>query len=354
MQAEQISEEALSDGRKVALFRLANSAGFQTEISSLGGAVVSLFAPDRDGKFDDVVLGFDSLREYQENPPHLGVIVGRYANRIASGKFTLNGIEYRLAQNHGDHHLHGGIEGFSKKIWAAEQSSGEDAIGLKLSYGSEDGEEGYPGRLSVTVTYQVTEENELVINYFAVTDKKTVLNLTNHSYFNLAGAGSGDILEHRAMINADAFTPVADENAIPTGELRSVEGTPLDFRTPTAIGERIDSDYEQIRYGYGYDHNYVLNDGEGELGLAGRVTDPASGRRLEVYTTEPGVQFYTANHLDGTLSGKYGVKYHRRQGFCLETQHFPDSPNKPNFPSTVLEPGEEFHSTTIYTFSLEE
>ncbi|HKJ68656.1 MAG TPA: aldose epimerase family protein, partial [bacterium] len=343
----------LPDGKKSALFRLGNSAGFQAEISNLGGAVVSLLVPARDGDIDDLVLGFDSLREYQTNPPHFGVIIGRYANRIAYGKFTLHGKTYRLAQNHGDHHLHGGDEGFDKKIWAAEEVSGDDSVGLKLSYVSKDGEEGYPGKLSVTVTYQVTEENELIIDYFAVTDKSTILNLTNHSYFNLTGAGSGNILDHIAMINADAFTPVADENAIPTGKFRSVEGTPLDFRNPAAIGERIESEYEQIRYGEGYDHNYVLNGGDAEPGLAARVTDPASGRQLEVFTTEPGMQFYTANHLDGTLSGKQNAKYHRRDAFCLETQHFPDAPNRPEFPSTELNPEEEFHSTTIYKFSQE-
>lgn len=353
MDIDQVDTEILPDGKKVDRYRVVNSQGMQVEIGNLGGAILSLSVPDREGKFADVVLGFDSLREYQVNPPHFGVIIGRYANRIAHAKFSLDGVEYTLAKNHGEHHLHGGNHGFDKQMWAVQEVNEENAAGLRLFYVSEDGEEGYPGRLSVTVTYRLTEKNELRIDYYATTDKKTVINLTNHSYFNLSGAGAGDILDHILSVNAEAFTPVRDAGAIPTGEIRSVQGTPLDFRKPTSLGKRIDSDYDQMQFGQGYDHNYVLKDGEGVLGLAARAHDPNSGRGLEVLTTEPGVQLYTANHLDGTLKGKDGNKYGKRDAFCLETQHFPDSPNRPEFPSTVLAPGEEFTSTTVYKFLTE-
>jgi len=353
MPVDQVDTEILPDGTKVDRYRLSNGRGLQMDVGSLGGAVVSLKVPDARGDLADVVLGFDSLREYQANPPHFGVIIGRYANRIAHAVFSLDGQEYRLAKNHGEHHLHGGERGFDKRLWAAQAVEEEQGVGIKLFYVSEDGEEGYPGRLSVTVTYWLTEANELRIDYYAVTDKKTVINLTNHSYFNLSGAGSGTVLGHELQINADAFTPVRDAGAIPTGEIRSVEGTPLDFREPTPLGKRIESDYEQLRYGVGYDHNYVLRDDAGVLGEAARVHDPDSGRVMEVATTEPGVQLYTANHLDGSLAGKGGARYGQREALCLETQHFPDSPNQSAFPSTVLEPGEEFTSTTIYKFSAE-
>jgi len=350
MQIDQVDSEILPDGKKVDRYRLTNSQGMQVDIGNLGGAILSLLVPDHRGRLSDVMLGFDSLREYQKNPPHFGVIIGRYANRIAHAKFTLDGMEYTLAKNHGENHLHGGVKGFDKQIWAVQEVKEEDAVGVRLFYVSEDGEEGYPGRLSVTVTYRLTEANEIRIDYYGVTDKKTILNLTNHAYFNLSGAESGSILEHELLVNAETFTPVRDEGAIPTGEIRSVRGTLLDFLKPTPIGDRIDNDYDQLRYGYGYDHNYVLKEGAGILGLAARVRDPKSGRILEVATTEPGVQLYTANHLDGSLVGKEGVRYGKREAFCLETQHFPDSPNHPNFPSTVLAPGEEFTSTTIYKF----
>lgn len=353
MPIEQVDTEILPDGTKVDRYRLSNGKGMEVDIGNLGGAVVSLKVPDARGDLADVVLGFDSLREYQENPPHFGVIIGRYANRIARAKFTLDGREYHLAKNHGENHLHGGNQGFDKRLWAAQEVEFETGPGLKLFYVSEDGEEGYPGRLAVTVTYRLTDANDLRIDYYAVTDKKTVINLTNHSYFNLSGAGTGSVLRHELEVDADVFTPVQDAGAIPTGEIRSVEGTPFDFRNPMPLGVRIESDDDQMRYGAGYDHNYVLRNADGVLGPAARVYDPASGRVLEVATTEPGVQLYSANHLDGSLSGKSGVHYGKREAFCLETQHFPDSPNQPDFPSTILEPGEEFTSATIYKFSAE-
>ena len=338
------------DGTPVDLYTLTNRNGMVVKITNYGGIVVSIQVPDRDGNFADVVLGYDNLDDYLERNRYFGCITGRYANRIAKGKFSLDGKQYTLATNNGENHLHGGLVGFDKVVWQAQEKKSEDGVGLELAYTSADGEEGYPGNLSVIVTYTLTNQNELKIDYAATTDKPTVVNLTNHSYFNLANAGAGDILDHELMLNADRFTPV-DANLIPTGELRSVKNTPLDFTTPTAIGARIEQDDEQLKLGGGYDHNYVLNK-EGEaLSLAARVHDPATGRVLEVYTTQPGVQFYSGNFLDG-VTGKQGHVYNKRHGFCLETQHFPDSPNQPEFPSTVLRPGEKFASTTVYKFSV--
>jgi aldose 1-epimerase len=334
-------------GEAVDLYTLTNGRGMEATISTYGGVVVSLKVPDRSGTPGDVVLGFDNFEGYLKPPPYFGAIVGRYGNRIANGKFTLDGVEYTLARNNGDNSLHGGIRGFDKRIWTVTHSSGQR---LELTYLSKDGEEGYPGNLTTTVTYTVTDNNELKIDYAATTDKDTVLNLTNHSYFNLAGQGEGDVLAHEVVIRADRFTPV-DKTLIPTGELRSVEGTPLDFRQLHRIGERIDSGDEQLVLGHGYDHNFVLNKPGTTLESAATVTEPKSGRVLEVLTTEPGVQFYTANFLDGTLTGKGGKVYGRRSAFCLETQHFPDSPNKPGFPSVVLKPGGRYQSTTVYRFS---
>ena len=339
------------DGTEVYLYTLANANGCEAKITNYGGIVVSLKVPDRTGKPGDVVLGYDTLEEYIGNNPYFGCIVGRYGNRIGKGKFTLNGMEYTLAQNNGENHLHGGITGFDKAVWQAREFESEDGAALELTYLSRDGEEGYPGNLSVTVIYLLTNEDELKIDYIAATDKNTVINLIHHSYFNLAGAGSGDILDHEMMINADRFTPV-DSGLIPTGELRSVKGTPMDFTSPTVIGARIDQDYEQLRFGGGYDHNWILNSSDGSLALAARVYDPATGRVMEVLTTEPGIQFYSGNFLDGTNIGKGGKAYNHRNGFCLETQHFPDSPNKPDFPSTVLKPGETYKQTTVYRFSV--
>jgi aldose 1-epimerase len=307
--------------------------------------------PDRQGKMGDVVLGYDSLDGYVNDKSYFGALIGRYGNRIAHGQFTLDGVTYKLAKNNGDNSLHGGVKGFNKRVWDAKEISSKEGPALRLNYLSKDGEEGYPGNLKVQVVYTLTDANELKIDYSATTDKKTVLNLTNHSYFNLAGQGSGDILRQELMLQADKFTPV-DAGLIPTGELRPVEGTPFDFRTKTVIGARINNDDEQLKLGKGYDHNFVLTR-TAEFSLAARVSEPSSGRVLEVWTSEPGVQFYTGNFLDGSARGKGAKPYDFRTGFCLETQHFPDSPNHPEFPSTVLSPGEVYHSTTSYKFLTE-
>jgi aldose 1-epimerase len=340
-------------GAQVNVYTLTNAKGVEARIINYGGRIVSLKVPDRSGTIGDIVLGFDTLDGYLAENPYFGAIVGRYGNRIAKGHFTLDGKEYTLPINNGANALHGGIKGFDKQIWNAKPSEGKDGPTLELTYVSKDGEEGYPGTLTATVTYTLTANNELRIHYVATTDKPTVLNLTNHSYFNLAGPGNGDILGHVLMLNADKFTPV-DSGLIPTGELRPVDGTPFDFRKPTAIGVRIDqTSDEQIKFGGGYDHNYVLNGQPGTLRQAARVADPLSGRVMEVLTTEPGVQFYTGNFLDGTLKGKGGKAYNKRFGFCLETQHYPDSPNKPKFPSTELKPGAKYDTTTVFRFSTE-
>jgi len=340
----------MKDGQPVGLYTLTNTGGMEVAITNYGGVVVSIKAPDRSGKFADVVLGFDTFDAYLNNTPFFGALVGRYGNRIAKARFTLDGHEYHLAANDNGNTLHGGLKGFDKRLWNAKDVSTKEVPALELTYLSKDGEQGFPGNLSVTVTYSLTPKNELKIDYAATTDKDTVLNLTNHSYFNLAGQGEGDILSHLMMINGDRFTPV-DATLIPTGELKSVAGTPLDFRKPTAIGARIDADDQQIKFGRGYDHNFVLNRKGGELILAARVTEPSSGRVLEVLTTQPGLQFYTGNFLDGTIHGKVGKVYPRRSAFCMETQRFPDSPNQPQFPTTVLKPGKHFQSTTVFRFS---
>jgi aldose 1-epimerase len=313
-----------------------------------GAIIVSLRVPDRKGQVADIVLGHDTLEGYFDNSPHLGGLVGRYANRIANGSFTLDGVKYSLPKNNGPNTLHGGIKGFDQAVWQGTPLKGK--AGVAFSYLSKDGEEGFPGNLNVKVSYSLTEANELVINYEATTDKSTVLNLSQHSYFNLAGEGTGDILHHEAMINADRFTPV-DSTMIPTGELRPVKGTPLDFTTQTKVGARIDDNYEQLVLGKGYDHNFVINRKAQGLVLAARAYEPVSGRVMEISTDQPGVQFYTGNFLDGTVTGKQGHVYQQRYGLCFETQHFPDSPNHPEFPSTVLRPGQRFHSRTILKFS---
>jgi aldose 1-epimerase len=339
-----------ADGIEVDLYTLTNSHGLTLSIANYGGIVTRLAVPDRDGSFEDIVLGYDSLADYERGSPYFGAIIGRYGNRVARGRFTLNGVEYRLATNDGENHLHGGVKGFDKVVWAAEPYTTPNEAGLRLSYVSPDGEEGYPGRLEVGVTYALTEANELRIEYQAESDKPTIVNLTHHGYFNLAGHDSGDILGHELKLYADNFTPV-DAGLIPTGEIRSVAGTPFDFREPTLVGARIGDENEQLRFAGGYDHNFVLRDYDGSLRLAARAYDPTSGRVMEVRTTEPGLQFYSGNFLDGSNIGKGGTPYPYRSGFCLETQHFPDSPNHPNFPSTVLRPGELYETTTIYTFS---
>lgn len=339
----------MADGQAIDLYTLTNLHGMQVGITNYGGRVVSIQVPDRSGQMADVVLGFDDLQGYLGDNPFFGAIVGRYANRIAKGRFTLDGVEYKLPVNDGPNSLHGGLKGFDKRVWTAQEITTPQPA-LELTYLSKDGEEGYPGDLNVKVVYTLTDDNELKIDYSATTDKDTVLNLTNHSYFNLAGAGNGDILKQVIMINADRFTPV-DATLIPTGELREVAGTPFDFRQPTAIGARINADDQQLKFGKGYDHNFVLNREGSGLVLAARVTDPESGRVLEVLTTQPGLQFYTGNFLDGTIHGKGGKVYGHRSAFCLETQHFPDSPNHPSFPSTELKPGETYHEVTVFKFS---
>ncbi len=339
----------MPDGQGVDLYTLTNRHGMQVAITNYGGRVVSWLAPDRHGEMADVVLGFDSLDGYLHDNPYFGAIVGRYANRIGKARFMLDGMEFRLAQNDGPNSLHGGRKGFDKVLWKARPLSTKEPS-IELSYLSPDGEEGYPGNLSVKVVYSLTENNELRIDYTATTDRDTVLNLTNHSYFNLAGQGNGDILKHLMMINADRFTPI-DDTLIPTGELRKVDGTPFDFRKPVAIGARINDNNEQLKFGKGYDHNFVLNRRGHRLTLAARVTEPNSGRVLEVLTTQPGLQFYSGNFLDGTIHGKAGKAYGYRSAFCLETQHFPDSPNKPQFPSTELKPGQTYHQITVYRLS---
>ncbi len=339
----------LGPDQPVNLYILENGKGMRAEITNYGAIVTALYVPDRNGVAEDVVLGYDHLEDYLKASPYFGCIVGRYGNRIANGRFTLDGVTYQLATNNGPNHLHGGVKGFDKVLWSAEPVRAMDAVGLELTYVSEDGEEGYPGRLKAIVTYWLTKKNELKIEYWAQTDKPTIVNLTHHGYFNLAGQGNGDILGHEMMIDADRFTPV-DATLIPTGELRPVAGTPMDFTKPMAIGARVDADDEQIRYGGGYDHNWVLNHKEGELALAARVVEPNSKRVMEVYTTEPGLQFYCGNFLDGSNIGKGGKVYKHRYGFCLEAQHFPDSPNKPQFPSVVLRPGQTYQQTTVYKF----
>ncbi|MCB0037180.1 MAG: galactose mutarotase [Anaerolineales bacterium] len=349
MNITQQSFGQLPDGSLVDLFTLVNDADLEVRITNYGGAVVSILTPDREGALADIVLGFDRLDSYLQEQPYLGALVGRYANRIAQGRFTLNGVDYVLAQNNGSNHLHGGLQGFDKVVWQATPFTSEDGVGLTLHYQSAAGEEGYPGKLNVQVVYTLTNAQELKISYTATADQDTVVNLTNHAYFNLVG--SGDILGHELTLNADQFTPVS-ETLIPTGELRSVMGTPLDFTQPAVIGARIDQPDEQLRFAGGYDHNWVLNKPEGQLSLAATVYEPTSGRLLETYTTQPGIQFYSGNFLDGTLIGKGERPIHKRAGFCLETQHFPDSPNQPDFPSTVLRPGETYEQATIYRFGV--
>ena len=341
-------------GEAVSVFTLKNAHGMALRVTDYGGIILTLLVPDKNGRLDDVVLGYDSLTGYLRSSPYFGALIGRYGNRIAHGRFTLDGKTYTLATNNGPNHLHGGLRGFDKVVWDVAPFEHPDSVGLVLRYTSPNDEEGYPGTLRTTVTYTLTSANELVFDYSATTDRATPVNLTQHSYFNLEGDGKGDILGHVVTLNADRFTPV-DSTLIPTGELKSVAGTPFDFRKPTPIGARIDQDDVQLRYGPGYDHNFVLNKaGDAhDPTFAARVYEPASGRVMEIYTTEPGLQFYSGNFLDGTLHGKGGVVYRRRYGFAMETQHYPDSPNKPTFPSTTLRPGESYHSRTIYKFGVQ-
>jgi aldose 1-epimerase len=353
VQKGQISQKPFGvtkDGIPVELFTLRNANGAEVGICNYGGLVISLKVPDRNGHFGDVVLGYDNLAGYIKDTPYFGAMIGRYGNRIAKGKFTLDGKEYTLAINNGPNALHGGLKGFDKVVWEPRILASVEGPSLELRYTSKDGEEDYPGNLSVTAVYTLTEDNGLKLQYTATTDKDTVLNLTQHSYFNLAGKGT--ILDHQVLMPADKFTPV-DSTLIPTGELKPVDGTPFDFRTPSAIGARIAQDDEQLKFGNGYDHNWVMNKPMGQLGLMARVSEPTTGRVLEVFSTEPGLQFYTGNFLDGKITGKGGWVYQFRNGFCMEPQHYPDSPNQPNFPSVVLKPGQVYKNTIIFKFSVE-
>jgi aldose 1-epimerase len=337
-----------ADGQPVTLYTLHNSKGAEARICNYGGIVVSLKMPDRNGVFGDVVLGYDKLEDYIKVTPYFGALIGRYGNRIAKGHFTLDGVTYTLVTNNYPNALHGGTKGFDKRVWQARSYDSPAGPKLVLTYTSKDGEEGYPGNLSVKAIYTLTEDNGLRLDYAATTDKDTVLNLTQHSYFNLAG--KGDILGHVVEMPADRFTPV-DSTLIPTGELRPVAGTPFDFRTPTAIGARIGQADEQLKFGGGYDHNWVFNKTIGDLTMLTRVTEATTGRVLEVWSTEPGLQFYSGNFLDGTITGKGGWVYQFRNGFCMEPQHYPDSPNHPNFPTVVLKPGQTYQNTIIYRFA---
>ena len=330
------------DEKDIFLFTLASGNKMMVSLTNYGGIVTSIIVPDKNGKTDDIVLGFDSLAGYTGTHPYFGCLVGRYANRIASGKFDLDGVNYTLARNIGDNHLHGGLSGFDKKVWDAREYNEGDEAGIELTYTSPDGEEGYPGELRVRVIYSISPANELRIRYYAETNKPTPVNLTHHGYFNLGGAGNGDILEHELMIYADKYTVVNDQ-LLPTGELRDVTGTPMDFRRTKSVGR----DMGQVEGGY--DHNFVLNNG-GKFSKAAVLSEPSTGRWMEVYTDQPGIQFYGGNFLDGTLTGKGGKKYYKHYGLCLETQHFPDSPNQPGFPETILRPGEIFSSETVYKF----
>jgi aldose 1-epimerase len=339
----------LPDSSAVDLYTLRNKSGIEARIITYGGIVVSIDTPDRNGKLDDIVLGFDSLSGYVHDSPYFGAIVGRYANRIAKGRFTLDGKTYQLPVNNAPNSLHGGDRGFDKVVWNATPFDSAGGVGVVLTHVSPDGDQGYPGTVRVQVTYTLTDSNQLAVDYHATTDKATPINLSNHSYFNLTGGAMRDILDHVLTLAADRYTPV-DSTLIPTGELASVAGTPFDFRTPTAIGARINANDEQLHRGRGYDHNFVLVQAASGLTHAAHVFEPTSGRTLDVYTDQPGVQFYTGNFLDGTVHGKQGRAYGFRYGLCLETQHFPDSPNESAFPSTILRPGQEFSSRTVFAF----
>jgi aldose 1-epimerase len=354
MDAQQAQYGVTREGKELFLYTLKNDNNVTVKITNYGCRIIELHTPDNKGNVKDIVLGFDHPDDYQKDNPYFGSILGRYANRIARGQFVLDGIEYQLARNNNANHLHGGRTGFDSVIWDGDLEEHDEGkpTTLCLTYLSPDGEENYPGNLATTVKYALTNENELIIEYQATTDRRTIVNLSNHSYFDLAGEDAPDILDHEIRINADSFTPI-NENFIPTGEIEKVDGTPLDFREFHTIGERIESEHEQIKCGKGYDHNFVLDNGDGSLSHAATVRESNSGRMLEVYTTEPGMQFYTGNWLEGNLTGKSGKTYEFRDALCLETQHFPDSPNNPQFPDTVLSPGERFESKTIYKFLTE-
>jgi aldose 1-epimerase len=352
MTVTKTTTKSTFEGKPIEMVTLTNKNGVELHAITYGATITSLKVPDKNGKLADVVLGFDTPDGYTANPPppFFGAVVGRYGNRIAKGKFTLDGKTYTLATNNGVNHLHGGNKGFDKRLWTVTTKETPEGSSATFTRTSPDGEEGYPGTLHASVTYTLTDKNELIVQYHATSDKATPINLTQHTYWNLAGEGSGDILGQVLTINADRYTPV-DDTLIPTGELAPVAGTPFDFRTPTAIGKRIEENDAQLKKGPGYDHNWVLNRTGAGLELAARLTDPKSGRTLTITTTEPGLQFYSGNFLDGTIKGKSGHVYGHRSGLCLETQHFPDSPNHPKFPSTILNPGKSYDSKTVFSFS---
>lgn len=354
--ASRSGEVSVDDFDSIRRFTLTNAAGMKVKVTNYGAIITSIVVPDRNGNFADVALGHDRVEDYMNavDKPYFGAVVGRYGNRIAGGTFTLDGETYTLATNNGNNHLHGGVIGFDKVVWDAAPVEGDGWVGVEMTYRAKDMEEGYPGNLDVTVTYRLSDENELTVAYRATTDKPTPVNLTQHTYFNLKGEGVGNILDHELLIAASHYTPV-DEELIPTGEIAAAQGTPLDFTEPKRIGRDIDEDHPQLERGLGYDHNFVL-DGRDRPGvhLAARVYEPSSGRELEIHTDQPGVQFYCGNFLDGRLTGKSGRQYVYRGGFCLETQHFPDSPNRPSFPSTILRPGENYESRTVFEFSTRE
>ncbi len=345
--------EKIINGKPVTLFTLENNKGVKITLTNYGGKIVNIWTPDRHGKIADINLGFRTIDEYEKGSKSFGATVGRYANRIGKATFTLDSVIYHLPVNNGPNCLHSGPDGFSSKVFDGKMVETSEGKEVEMHYQSPDGENGFPGTLDLYVSFRLTDKNELVINYKATTDKPTVLNLTNHSYFNLKGEGAGEITGTEVVINGDSIAEVANSEMIPTGNYRNILGTPMDFKTPRLVSKGIDADYDQLKYGGGYDHAWILNKGEkGELSFAASAYDPENGRFMEVYTTEPSVQFFTGNSLNGTQTGKHGVAYARRGGFCLETQHVPDSPNHSNFPTTVLRPGETYNSTTIYKFSV--
>jgi aldose 1-epimerase len=341
----------LPDGTAVDLFTMVNANGMEVRATNYGGIITALLVPDGDGKLGDITLGFGSFDEYIKNPPYFGALIGRYGNRIARGQFKLDGQTYKLPQNDGPNTLHGGVTGFDKVVWQAEPFETENSVGVIFTYTSKDGEEGFPGNLTTRVTYTLTDDNELSFDYHATTDKPTVVNLTQHAYFNLAGEGNGDVLGHEFTLFASEYTPVG-KGLIPTGKIEPVADTPFDFRNKVVLGSRINADHPQIKLAGGFDHNFVIQRKEPGLTLAARVSEPTTRRVMEVHTTEPGVQFYTGNFLDEKVMSKSGKPYVKHGGFCLETQHYPDSPNQPEFPSTVLRPGEQYTSRTVYKFSV--
>jgi aldose 1-epimerase len=351
MKIEKKTFGLIEEGISAELYTLTNSNGASMSVTNYGGIITELKMPDKNGKISDIVLGYDKVEDYIRETPYFGATIGRYGNRIANGKFSLGQEEYTLAKNNDPNHLHGGVNGFDKVVWDLEPFQKENELGVIMKYLSKDGEEGYPGNLDVTVTYTLNNANELIVDYLATTDRPTICNLTNHTYFNLKDAGASSILDHELQIIADRYTPI-DPTSIPLGEIAPVKDTPFDFTTGKKIGRDIYEENEQLKNGIGYDHNFVLNGKKGAMRLAAKVYEETSGRVLEIFTEEPGIQFYCGNFLDGSLTGKNGTIYNQRNGFCLETQHYPDSPNQPNWPSTILNPGETYKTSTVHKFSV--